>query len=83
MENQLPETLFICVVGAMLSLPSFAQDLPASAPRVPLAPWTLSATLGEESIGQGLPVLALDRPDWPNYRADHEANPPCVAQPAG
>jgi hypothetical protein len=30
--------------------------------------WAFNATLAEESIGHGLPVLALDRPDWPNYR---------------
>ena len=35
----------------------------------------MSATLSEESIGEGLPVLALDRADWPNFRSGHVDNP--------
>ncbi|MDO8456345.1 MAG: hypothetical protein Q7T07_05460 [Burkholderiaceae bacterium] len=77
MKNRLSKTAcpFICAMSALLSCPSFAQDRPSSTAAAPLAPWTVSATLGEESIGQGLPVLALDRPDWPRYRSDHEATP--------
>jgi hypothetical protein len=29
--------------------------------------WHISAVVAEESIGQGLPVLALDQADWPRY----------------
>ena len=65
----------MCVMGVMLSLPSLAQDLPDSAPGRTQAPWTLGATASEESIGHGLPVLALDRADWPNYRSGRVDNP--------
>ena len=44
-------------------------------PGNPPAPWTLSATASEESIGQGLPVLALDRDDWPSYRSGQSSHP--------
>jgi len=33
------------------------------------ASWQLDAIYAEESAGQGLPVLALDRSDWPSYRS--------------
>ena len=62
-------------MSALLSLPSFAQDASAPAPGATPPHWTVSATLGEESIGQGLPVLALDRPDWPSYLSGQEAHP--------
>jgi len=65
----------ICVVGALFSLPSLAQDSPASALKMHQTHWTLNATASEESIGQGLPVLALDRDDWPNYRTKESSHP--------
>lgn len=34
----------------------------------------IRATVAEESVGQGLPVLALDRPNWPNYLAGQPEN---------
>ena len=60
-------------MSALLSLPSFAQD--AFAPGATPPHWTIHVALGEESIGQGLPVLALDRPDWPSYLSGQEADP--------
>ena len=33
--------------------------------------WVLSAEAEDVAIGRGLPVLALGRPDWPNYRLEH------------
>lgn len=33
------------------------------------ANWTAGALYTEESVGLGLPVLALDRADWPSYRS--------------
>lgn len=62
-------------MSAMLSLSSFAQDLHSSTPEILRTPWTLSATASEESIGQGLPVLALDRDDWPRYRSRQASQP--------
>lgn len=62
-------------MGAMLSWPSFAQDLHSGTPEITRTPWTLSATASEESIGQGLPVLALDRDDWPRYRSGQASQP--------
>ena len=54
---------------------SFAQDVSISAATLTPTPWTVSATLSEESIGEGLPVLALDRADWPSFRSGHVDNP--------
>lgn len=62
-------------MGAIFSLPSFAQDLYSRTPEIPRTPWTLSATASEESIGQGLPVLALDRDDWPRYLSRQSSQP--------
>ncbi len=59
----------------MLSRQSFAQSLPTSRPDETPASWTFNATVAEESVGHGLPVLALDRPDWPSYRSGQEPNP--------
>jgi hypothetical protein len=63
------------MVGVLLSLPTLAQDLPSSASETSRSPWTLSATASEESIGQGLPVLALGRDDWPSYRSGQSSHP--------
>ncbi len=58
------------VACMLLSVPALAQHLPTT-PLVPApAAWTISATAQEEAIGHGLPMLALDRPDWPSYRSD-------------
>ncbi|WP_041376422.1 hypothetical protein [Polaromonas naphthalenivorans] len=62
-------------MGAMFSLPSIAQDLHSGTPEIPRTSWMLSATASEESIGQGLPVLALDRDDWPRYRSGQSSQP--------
>ena len=69
MDHRLSKIPLTALVTAVLSLPTWAQDLSASPPSAAPTVWSLSATASEESIGQGLPVLALDRPDWPNYRA--------------
>lgn len=37
--------------------------------------WTVSANASDEAIGQGLPVLALGRDDWPNYRSKESSQP--------
>lgn len=75
MKNQPSAASLICAIGALFSSPSFAQDLSASTLQTPRALWTLSVTASEESIGQGLPVLALDRDDWPNYRSGQDRKP--------
>jgi hypothetical protein len=31
--------------------------------------WQLDVSAADEAAAQGLPVLALDRPDWPDYRS--------------
>lgn len=59
----------------MLSLPSFAQNQPVNAQTPILVPWTLNATASEDSISYGLPVLALDRSDWPSYLSGQETHP--------
>lgn len=75
MKNRISPAALFCTVGALFSLSSFAQDVPTSAATHLPTPWTVSATLSEESIGEGLPVLALDRPDWPSFRSGHVTNP--------
>lgn len=75
MQIRISSTPFICVIGALCSLPSFAQDLPSSAVGSPSPPWTISATASNEAVGHGLPVLALDRDDWPNYRSGQANHP--------
>ena len=67
MANRLALITLTC---AAFSPPSGAQASPASAS----AGWQISATVAEESVGQGLPVLALDRPDWPDHMSDQLAN---------
>ncbi|WP_296917109.1 hypothetical protein [Polaromonas sp.] len=63
------------MISALFSLPSLGQEPSSRRPGVTPAPWTISATVGEESIGQGLPVLALDLPDWPSYRSRQASKP--------
>jgi len=36
--------------------------------------WKIGAFYNEESVGQGLPVLALERSDWPSYRSGPTIN---------
>ena len=79
MQIRLSTPPFIGIIGALLSLPAFAQDLPTSAAGVTPMPWTISATASEAAVGHGLPVLALDRDDWPNYRSG-QVNHPSLAQ---
>jgi len=62
-------------MGAMFSFPSLAQGQHFSTLETSQAFWTLSATASEESIGQGLPVLALDRDDWPLHRSGQASQP--------
>lgn len=50
---------------ALVSQASLAQALESQA----AAHWAMGAVYAEESVGQGLPVLALDRSDWPSYRS--------------
>ena len=61
----------MCAFG----LSAQAQDLAASAAQTTPATWTLSATASEASVGQGLPVLALGRDDWPRYRSKDASQP--------
>jgi hypothetical protein len=75
MKNRISHAAIFCTVGALFSLSSFAQDVSISAATLTPTPWTVSATLSEESIGEGLPVLALDRADWPSFRSGHVDNP--------
>lgn len=75
MDHRLSRIPFTALAAAVLSLPTWAQDLSASPPSTAPTVWSLSATAGEESIGQGLPVLALDRSDWRNYRTKSVNHP--------
>lgn len=59
----------------MLSVSSYAQDIPANTAKAASTFWTLSVMAGEASVARGLPVLVLDRPDWPSYLSGHEASP--------
>lgn len=69
MANRLTFIALTCTVFSSLAI---AQASPAGAG----AGWTASATWAEESAGQGLPVLALDRSDW----ADHLLGHPTIAR---
>jgi hypothetical protein len=53
-------------VMVMFSLPAASQVVTP----VQQQGWIVGANVLEESVGQGLPVLALDRPDWPKNRTD-------------
>ncbi|MDB5868563.1 MAG: hypothetical protein JWP96_895 [Polaromonas sp.] len=75
MKNRVPKTIFSCLSGALLGAPSHAQDILANAPEIARAPWKLSAMASEASLGHGVPVLALDRPDWPSYLSGSVAHP--------
>lgn len=75
MQNELAASSWVCVIGAIFSLPSVAQELPSSAPETHRTPWTVSASASDDAIGQGLPVLALGRDDWPNYRTKESSQP--------
>ena len=51
------------LAGVTCSLSSLANTL-----AIEKTPgWQISASFSEESVGQGLPVLALEQDDWPNY----------------
>lgn len=60
----------ITLISAVSSLPSGAHAAPAGES----GGWKIRATVVEKSVGQGLPVLALDRPDWPNYLSGQPTN---------
>jgi len=60
----------ITLISAVSSLPSGTR----AAPPGESGDWKIRATLAEESVGQGLPVLALDHPDWPNYLVGQSEN---------
>lgn len=60
----------ITVTGAALALvmsSSHSQDIAVSAPDRMRSDWTIGVAFEDELVGQGVPVLAIDRPDWPNY----------------
>ncbi|MEI6762304.1 MAG: hypothetical protein WCO22_17825 [Betaproteobacteria bacterium] len=58
----------IALVGAA-TLPVCAQLRPV--PGQPASPsnWQVDVSATDDAAAQGLPVLALDRPDWPDYRS--------------
>jgi len=64
-----------CAALASFSAPSLAQESPASPSQRASPGWTIGATAAEQSVGHGLPVLALDGPDWPSHRSGQPANP--------
>lgn len=49
--------------------PTYSQEITISATNRGAVDWTLSTTFEDELIGQGVPVLALSRADWPNYQS--------------
>lgn len=60
----------IALIGTSLTCviaPSHSQDIAVSAPDRMRSDWTIGVTFVDELVGQGVPVLAIDRPDWPNY----------------
>lgn len=56
------------MVGAT-TMPVHAQRW--RVPEHPASPtnWQLDISASDEAVGLGLPVLALDRPDWPDFRS--------------
>lgn len=61
------------LAGATLALIApctHALDLAAWQTQDAAPTWKVGTTLAEESVGQGLPVLALSRGDWPRYGVD-------------
>ena len=71
----------VSLAAGVLASPSLAQNIPVNSPaeslsvKSPQALWTLSTTASEESVGHGLPVLALGRSDWPAYQSDPVGRP--------
>lgn len=49
--------------------PTYSQEVTTGTTNRGKEGWTLSATLEDELIGQGVPVLALTRADWPLYQS--------------
>lgn len=47
-----------------------AQTLPSSDDKVVPSVWIMGVEVEDVAIGQGLPVLSLDRPDWPNLKSN-------------
>jgi hypothetical protein len=72
MKNRFTLSYSLCMAVAAVSPFANAQDIAQSAP----TGWLMNVHFSEESVGQGLPVLALDRPDW----ADHVSGQPTQAR---
>lgn len=51
------------------AMPVYAQHWSATSHPASSTNWQLDFSASDEAIGQGLPVLALDRPDWPDFRS--------------
>ncbi len=47
-----------------------AQTRDPESENSPRETWVLSAQAEDTALGEGLPVLALDRQDWPRFRSD-------------
>ena len=46
---------------------SHSQEIAAKSKDSAPPDWTIGETFVDELVGQGVPVLSIDRPDWPNY----------------
>lgn len=58
------------LIGTVLTCamaPSHSQEMAVSALDRARSNWTIGGVFEDELVGQGVPVLAIDRPDWPNY----------------
>lgn len=62
--------LAACVFLLCLPLPFAAQAETVSGEKPKSGQWVLSAYAEDLAMAQGLPVMALDQPDWPNYWTD-------------
>lgn len=67
MKKKFGTSIFLGGVFACVMAPSQAQELGVSATGRVRSDWTIGAAFVDELVGQGVPVLAIDRPDWPNY----------------
>lgn len=61
--------VFALIGGALTCVmaPSHSQEMAVSALDRAKSNWTIGGVFEDELVGQGVPVLAIDRPDWPNY----------------
>lgn len=58
----------MALVGAT-AMPVHAQHWSGTSHPASPTNWQLDISASDEAVGLGLPVLVLDRPDWPDFRS--------------